>query len=404
MPRFLGNHCTAAATSRNASRDVFSRSSMGIAGIIAAVGLTVAGIGSAAAQSSTHKAVLKVNGKPITESDIKYRVNLILMSSPDVRRKIAQQTRARAQARFKSKNINQEFRSFLVKRQPRSREEAKKLQKVFGRQIYQRAEAQVRRTVGKGLRKRALSELIDDRLKIDLARKRGMLLDGQEINRRFGVLAKDNKMTAKQFETMLRGRGIHPKAFKAQMRARGSWARVAQARLRSQVSIRAADIDSAMAGDPAAERGKATELDLREVLLPTSEAFDMRRYVDAQDLGGKFRSCKALPALVKRVSGAKLRSLPKARASAIPENARPSVMATAVGKISAPVFTSKGVALYAVCGRQEVANNDKARAATRQKLRSAKLNTLARNLLRSLCQEAYFDPSLSSANARCGES
>ncbi|MEO0619525.1 MAG: SurA N-terminal domain-containing protein [Pseudomonadota bacterium] len=350
----------------------------------------------ASAQSSAHRALVKVNGTPITDLDVRQRTNLIMMSAPDIQRKV----RARAQRSFKAKDINQRFRAFLVKKQPKSRAEAQRLQKEFGRQIFARARASVRGT----LRKRALSELVDDQLKVQEARKRGMLLGKDEVDGIFKRMADGNKMSTEQFGKFLRRQGIHPKSLKKQMRARASWQRVAGATLRRQVSIRSSDIEQVMSGDPAAERGKATELDLREVIFASSQAYDMKKYVAAEEFSRKFRGCKGLERLAKNTKGVRYRKLAKARASTIPEAARPVVLATAAGKMAPPVFTSRGVSLYAVCDRSEVADNDKARKQAKQKLQDKQLNTLARNLLRNLCQQAFIDPPLSQQSARCGES
>ncbi len=346
---------------------------------------------------SIHKIVVRVNGDPITNLDIKQRTNLIMMSAPDIQKKV----RARAQKSYKASDIQQRFRAYMIANKPKSKKDAQRIQKKFSQRILERA----RNSVRGGLRARALSELIDDRLKIQEAKKRGVLLSGDEVDQIITNMAKNNKMTDKQFGTFLKARGVHPNTVKRQMRARVSWQRVAGARLRREVTIRTADIDLAMAADPANERGKDTQFDLRQILFPTKKAFDATQYERARSTFGRFTNCKDVARLAKSQKGAKFKNLGKTRAGTLPDNARPLLLATPVGKMAPPVFTPRGVALYAVCGREEVDSDDKLRRATKKKLQNKQMGTLAKRLLKDLCQEAYIEPPvINGPKARCGES
>ncbi len=350
-----------------------------------------------AQKSSAHKIVVRVNGAPITDLDIKQRTNLIMMSAPDIQK----QVRARAQRQFKAKDINERFRAYMIANKPKSRDEAKRLQKRFSQRIFERARSSVRG----GLRKRALSELIDDRLKVQEARKRGVLIGKQETTDILNKMAKNNKMTRAQFDKFLRRQGIHPRSLMSQMQARVSWQRVAGSRLRRQVTVRSTDIDQAVAGDPAAERGKATEFDLGVISFRSEKAFDTAQYEQALAARSRFRGCNGLEKLAKGVKGARYQKLGKTRAGALPDNARPLLLATPVGKMAPPVYTPTGVSLYAVCNRKEVTNDDSLRQKAKQQLQNKQIGTLAKRLLKDLCQEAYIEPPVTrGSKARCGES
>ncbi|MGI9405482.1 MAG: SurA N-terminal domain-containing protein [Hyphomicrobiaceae bacterium] len=367
-----------------------------VGGLSAAIAVVLLMAAAEAAQNA-HKIVVRVNGDPITNLDIKQRANLIMMSAPDIQSKV----RARAKRSFKTGDIQQRFRAFLKKKNPQSREEAKALQKQFSQRVIQNARSAVR----DGLRSRALSELIDDRLKTQEAKKRGVLLATDELDEVIGGMAKRNKMTVPQFKKFLNRQGVHINTLKAQMRARLSWQRVAGARLRRQVQVRNSDIEFALAADPAADRGKATEFDLRRITLASKKAFDTAQFERAQGLRAKFTSCKNVSSLAKSTEGAKFTNMGKTRAGTLPDNARPLLLATPVGKMAPPVFTSRGVALYAVCDRKEVDSDDKRRKTTKQKLQNKQMTALARRLLKDLCQEAYIEPPVTSGpKARCGES
>ena len=144
---------------------------------------------------------------------------------------------------------------------------------------------------------------------------------------------------------------------------------------------------------------------MRRITLPAKKDFDTAQFEQAQNVRARYRGCKSVQSLAKNIKGAKFKNLGKTKASALPDNARPLLLATPIGQMAPPVFTTRGVALYAVCDRKEVDNDDKLRNTTKRTLQNKQVGTLARRLLRDLCQEAYIEPPVTNGpKARCGES
>ena len=82
-----------------------------------------------------------------------------------------------------------------------------------------------------------LRNLIDDRLKLQEAKRAGIKVNPADIERRINALAERNKMTREELTDFLQGNGILVEAIADQLQAELSWARLVQRRLRPSIVI-----------------------------------------------------------------------------------------------------------------------------------------------------------------------
>lgn len=82
-----------------------------------------------------------------------------------------------------------------------------------------------------------LRNLIDDRLKLQEAKREGIRVNPADIEKRIDAIGQRNNMSRDQLETFLRGNGILPEALADQMNADLSWARLVQRKLRPRITI-----------------------------------------------------------------------------------------------------------------------------------------------------------------------
>ena len=82
-----------------------------------------------------------------------------------------------------------------------------------------------------------LRNLIDDRLKLQEAKKEGIRVNPADIDKRINAIGERNKMSRQELEDFLRGNGILPEALADQMNADLSWARLVQRKLRPRITI-----------------------------------------------------------------------------------------------------------------------------------------------------------------------
>ena len=182
----------------------------------------VPGLGEGARTGSGQTIATVVNGDPITAYEIEQRARLLAMQS---------NLGERAQENFKRliqlESTNQRLREILqetIQANPgKSREqvlaifEERKTQ--FALSLQKQSVESARASVIPTLRKAALEDLIEELVKLQEAKRVGIVVEESEIETHFKGLAERNKMTPAQFLQHLHSMGIEGATIKARMRA-----------------------------------------------------------------------------------------------------------------------------------------------------------------------------------------
>lgn len=132
------------------------------------------------------------------------------------------------------------------------------------------------------LTRQVLSDLIEEQLKIQEARRLDITVSQEEINGGFAMLAKQNNLTIEQFRGAMQHDGISPTTLERQMKAQIGWSRVIQKVMRPQVEVTDSDIDDYLSRLQSA-RGKS-EYRVAEIFLAVSESSPD---ADAQQLANR---------------------------------------------------------------------------------------------------------------------
>ena len=88
-----------------------------------------------------------------------------------------------------------------------------------------------------------LRNLIDDRLKLQEAKRAGIRVNPADVERRIDRLAERNSMTRAELETFLQSNGVLVDAIADQITAELSWVRLVQRTLRPRIVIADQEID-----------------------------------------------------------------------------------------------------------------------------------------------------------------
>ncbi len=140
-----------------------------------------------------------------------------------------------------------------------------------------------------------LRNLIDDRLKLQEAKRAGIKVNPADIERRIDALAERNNMTREELNNFLQGNGVLVEAVADQLLAELSWARLVQRKLRPRIVITDQEINEE-AGRITATKGQA-EYKMYQIFLavdaPDQEA-DVRdsaeRLLEQLRAGADFES------------------------------------------------------------------------------------------------------------------
>jgi peptidyl-prolyl cis-trans isomerase SurA len=342
--------------------------------------------------------VVLVNDEPVTAYAIEQRARFIAMSS-----EASNDFRAKAETRWKQimgdPKTNERFQKFLRDRAPKTREEVASLQKEFVTDLQRTMVEQLRNEARAAsvvkYRKQAQEELIDERLKIQAAKKLGIEIPDSEVDAVVKGLADRNKMTPAQFAQHMKGMGVDISTLSERFRAQKAWRDLIGRRYAAQVSVTQRDVDR-MISSSALEAGDDTsELQIQKITLALPDKIDQRaltkRYSEAEAMRRKFRGCATMPDLAKGAADARFADMKFMKPSSIPEPMRTMLLGAKDGDMLPPSTTNAGVEIYALCGRRAVAVNEAARTKALQELQSKELEVLARRHMRNLRQEADIE-------------
>ncbi|HEY7551521.1 MAG TPA: peptidylprolyl isomerase [Hyphomicrobiaceae bacterium] len=343
--------------------------------------------------------VVVVNDEAITAYEIEQRARFLALSA-----NIGQQAKEAFQKLVKSGDTEARMRSLqqeVIGSNPgKSREQLiaifQERQKDLGLALQKQALESARAGILPKLRKDAKEELIDERLKVQAAKKLGIEVSDDEVKALIKDLAGRNKMTYEQFAQHIKGMGVDIATMGERFRAQKAWRDMIGRRYAAQVSVTQRDVDRALS-EAALEAGADTvELQVQRISLvlgggKLDQAALTRRYAEAETLRRRFNGCKGMAELAKSAPDTRFEDMKYVKPGSIAEPMRSMLLSAKDDDALPPVTTQAGVEIYAVCGRRPLGGNEERRNQAMVQLQSKELDVLARRHLRNLRQEANIE-------------
>lgn len=346
-------------------------------------------------RSGSSIAVL-VNDEPITGYEIEQRASFIALSSGgggDMKAK----AEARWQSIIKNPKTNERFKQLLKDKGVSTQEEARSVQAQFVKDLQRDMLEQLRREARKsavaGSKTKAQDELIDEKLKLQEAKKLSVVASEDEVDKIIGGIAERNKMTLKQFGDHMKGMGVDISTMRSRFMAEISWREVIRRRFGHQISITDRDVDKVVAMSSGGEDD--VELQLQRISVFTPPKADQKmiaqKLAEAQTLAGRFTSCKDTRELTTQLAGARFDDLGNVRPTKIPEPTRSMVLNTPDGNMLPPIVGETSIELWIVCGRKTVTASEQMRETAQAELRQKEFEIMARKHLKDLRQDAAIE-------------
>lgn len=339
-----------------------------------------------------------VNDDPITAYEIEQRATFIAVSSGGAG---GGDMKAKAEARWKSimkdPKTNERFQKLLREKAVRTQEEARSLQTEFvkdlQRNMLEGLKREARSSALTGSKTKAQDELIDEKLKLQEAKKLSVVASDEDVDRIIGNIAERNKMTLAQFGQHMKGMGVDISTMRARFLAELSWREVVRRKFGRQIEVDDRDVDRVVAANPSGEDD--VELQLQRIAIFTPAKIDQKilaqKLAEAQALAAKFTGCTSTKALAAQIQGARFEDLGSRSPSAIPEPTRSMLLNARDGDMLPPVVGDGSVELWAVCGRKTVTANEQKREEATAELRSKEFEIFARKHLKDLRQDAAIE-------------
>jgi peptidyl-prolyl cis-trans isomerase SurA len=343
--------------------------------------------------------VLLVNDEPVTAYEIQQRANFLALQ---VGGGLTPEVKAKAEARWaqitKDPKINERLNALMREKRVATQEQAQAVQKEFVMKLQhdmlEQLQRESRAAMMPKLRKEAQEELIDERLKLQEAKRGGIEITDEDVRRMMKTLADRNKMTEEQFAQHLKGIGVDIATMKERTRAQAAWREVVRRKFAPQISITSRDVDR-MISATASETGADTvELQVQKITLPTPGKMDQtalaKRYAEADGLRQRIGGCNAMGGLAKEAN-ARFEDMKYIKPSTISEPTRSMLLNARDGDVLPPATTAGGIEIYAVCGRRSIKADEKERERAQEELAQKEFEIMAKRQLRDLRQDAHIE-------------
>ncbi|MEQ1698179.1 MAG: SurA N-terminal domain-containing protein [Hyphomicrobiaceae bacterium] len=353
----------------------------------------------AAVKSSETKGLsiaVLVNDEPITGYEIEQRQRIMGLGA-----NIGERAQAGFKRMLQDPSTGEKLKAILgdvIKANPgKSREQViaafEERKKQFAMNLQKQAVESARASVLPTLKKGALDELIEERLKLQEAKKLNVVASDEDVSKIVRSLAEKNKLTEAQFGQHLAGMGADIDGMRARFRAMLSWNDVIRRKFGHQIAITERDVDRIVSQGPAGE--DQVELQVQRVTLAIPEKINQKlvaqRMAEAEGMRSKFRDCKSMSSLAGSVTNAKFDDLGQRKPSSLAEPTKSLLLSAKDGEMIPPTVGTGGVELYAVCGRQTIKADEQKRTAAQEELRQKEFELLAKRHLQNLRQDALIE-------------
>ncbi len=248
---------------------------------------------------------------------------------------------------------------------------------------------------GGNTKQQAIDELIDERLKMQAARRMGISAAPEEVDGAFDMIASRVKMPPSQFAQALQQIGVNPQTLKKRLEADITWRNVVRARFRSNVNIRDRDIEVALARKGEELPTTSMEIEFQQIILiipkGSSDSFVRQRQADAQAFKAKFTGCDSARDLAKSFRDIVVKEKVRRNVADLPPDLVEKAKEVAIGGIIGPTSSPVVVELLGICDREEIQDSSSARKQVQSELMNEQGERLARRMLIDLKQAAVIE-------------
>ncbi|MBU2581426.1 MAG: SurA N-terminal domain-containing protein [Alphaproteobacteria bacterium] len=347
-------------------------------------------------RSSSQGIAVLVNDDPITNYEIEQRQKLMGLGAGDIQTKASEKFKALISAKSTTEKLRNILREIIKANPNKSKDEVldifEQRKKEFAQSLQKQAVSSARSSILPGLRKKAIDELIEERLKLQEAKRLNVLADDDEIDRLVSGIAGRNKMDIEGFGKHLKSMGADISSMRARFKAMISWKNVIRRQFGHQIAISTRDLDRAVAST---EGDDKTELNVQLITLlydnNLGQAELAKRLGQASQLRTKFTGCDSTSTLAKEAGGTRFMNLGPTESGKIPEPTRTMLTNARDGEMLPATVGDKGVELWVVCGRKTVGADDAKRDAAAEDLRQREFQVLAERHLNDLRQDAHIE-------------
>ncbi len=232
-----------------------------------------------------------------------------------------------------------------------------------------------RKVDGGGVRKQALESIIDDYAAIETTKKSKVQPSSDEVNRRLGQISKGLQTDMKGLSNKLKAQGTTLDALKLQVSGQIATSRLIFGKYQEKVDVKPEEVDAKMAeikadidrrlaqlkkqisSDPRMQG--ITVYDLLEISFPIdkdslSDSLLSSRFVEAQQVARKMNGCSSAKDAASGIFNVKVGKVQQADGAKIPPAMRAELEKNGQGKAVGPFRSPEGIQLWVFCKKEKI--------------------------------------------------
>jgi len=261
--------------------------------------------------------------------------------------------------------------------------------------VEQRAKFTMLTTHQNPARTAVIEELIDDKLKAQVAKRYKIDLTDKDVDAQYGDMAKRMHMSSDQLTKVLGTGGVDAKTLKAKILSDLSWQYIIRGRFQSSLQISEQSVNDEVANQKKSDKTETGyDYTLRPILflVPRGNAAMMEaRRKDADALRARFAGCDAGLTAARAQHDVVIRAPVTKNSSDFAPVLREILNKTEVGHLTPPEVTEQGVELFALCDKKETPAETPEKRAAREKVFSDAFQAKSKALLGNLRRQAMIE-------------
>jgi peptidyl-prolyl cis-trans isomerase SurA len=243
-------------------------------------------------------------------------------------------------------------------------------------------------------RKEVIDDLINDHLKIFIAKRYGLEITDADVNTAFSNMAQRSRATAAQMEQSLTSRGVGINNLKLRIRAELGWGQLVRGRFGSSLQVGEADVQTALQSRSEDEKSSQSFLyKIYPIIFVGSgdDADGSARRREAENLRARFNSCEQDLRTARSLRGVVVKEPILRNSTEFSAQLREILDKIEIGKLTAPEITAQGIQMFAVCERKATTADSPIKRQLREEMFNKRYETQSKKFLDEVRRQAMIE-------------
>jgi peptidyl-prolyl cis-trans isomerase SurA len=245
-------------------------------------------------------------------------------------------------------------------------------------------------------RQEALDELIEEKLKLSIAKRYTIEITERDIDNAFGNMARRAGLTAKQFADALTQAGVSVAALRMQIKADIAWTSIIRGKFAASLQVGERDVMAALESRKPEEKASiGYDYVLRPILFivpgGSSPNAIEARLREAEGLKGRFQNCEEGIQLARTLLDVAVRDPIRRSSVDLPQKQREVLDGTPLGHLTPPDVTQQGIEMFAICSKQQASGDTPGKRAIRDEMVNQRYQAQAKRFMQELRRGAMIE-------------